>query len=258
LTTPRIYFPRISEEDNTVELREENLGHIKNVLRLKKGDHLILFDGTRFEYETVIRDIRTHYISLEIILRESIRFPDINITLAQSLIKSAKMDFIIQKTTELGVIRIIPFVSSRSIPKLSENKSSARVSRWRKIAVETSRQCRRAIIPEITDIISFDEMLKLPGENDLRIFFWEEEFDRGLKKILRDKNWKGTNNFFLVVGPEGGFSREEAEKAKKNTFLSATLGKYILRAETAPLTILSILQYERGVLNSSGEREKTE
>jgi len=83
LTTPRIYFPRISEEDNTVELREENLRYIKNVLRLKKGDHVILFDGTRFEYETVIRDIRTHYISLEIILRESIQFPDINITLAQ-------------------------------------------------------------------------------------------------------------------------------------------------------------------------------
>ena len=256
MTTPRIYFPRISEEENTVYLKGENLRYIKNVLRLKKGASLILFDGGRFEYETIIRDFAANHASLEITGKEPIPYPDINITLAQSLTKSTKMDFIIQKTTELGVTKIIPFVSSRSIPKLSKNKISQRVSRWRKIAIEASKQCRRTIIPEITDIISFDEMLKLPDENDLPIIFWEEELDRGLKKILRDQKWEGTKNFFLVIGPEGGFSWEETEKALNNDFISATLGKYILRVETAALTVLSILQYERGMFGSIEEKGK--
>jgi 16S rRNA (uracil1498-N3)-methyltransferase len=257
LTIPRIYFPRMSEDDTLVELEGENLKYIRNVLRLKEGNPLILFDGSRYEYTTIIRAYTARNASLEITGKQSIQHPTTNITLAQSLAKSAKMDFIVQKATELGVTRLIPFVSSRSIPKLSEHKISTRVSRWRKIAVEASRQCRRAIIPEITNIISFDEMLKQPDKDDVCIIFWEEESKRGLKTILRDEKWKDSNHFFLVVGPEGGFSREEADRASRNSFTSATLGKYILRTETAALTILAIIQYERGIFSRIEEREHT-
>jgi len=257
LTIPRIYFPRVSENDTLVELEGENLRYIRNVLRLKEGDPLILFDGSRHEYSTIIRSYTARRASLEITEKQSIQHPTMNVTLAQSLAKSAKMDFIVQKATELGVTRLIPFISSRSIPRLSEHKISARVSRWRKIAVEASRQCKRIIIPEITNILSFDEMLRQPDKDDVCIIFWEEELKQGLKTILRDEKWKDANHFFLVVGPEGGFSREETERAYENSFMPATLGKYILRTETAALTILAIIQYERGIFSRIGEGDQT-
>ncbi|MBN2516261.1 MAG: 16S rRNA (uracil(1498)-N(3))-methyltransferase [Deltaproteobacteria bacterium] len=256
MTIPRIYFPRMSEDETLVELEGENLKYIKNVLRLKEGDPVILFDGSRYEYSTIIRTYTARNASLEITGKQNIQHPATNITLAQSLAKSTKMDFIVQKATELGVTRLIPFVSSRSIPKLSENKISDRVSRWRKIAVEASRQCKRVSIPEITNIISFDEMLKQADKDDVRIIFWEEESKRGLKTILHDKKWKDANHFFLVVGPEGGFSKEEVERASGNSFISATLGNYILRTETAALTILAIVQYDRGIFSRIEERER--
>jgi 16S rRNA (uracil1498-N3)-methyltransferase len=255
LTVPRIYLPFICEDDTLVELGGENLRYIKNVLRLKEGDPLILFDGSRHEYNGIIRAYTARNASLEIMKKQSIQQPTIYITLAQSLAKSSKMDFIVQKATELGVTRLIPFISSRSIPKLSESKVSTRISRWHKIAIEASRQCKRAIIPEITNIISFDEMLKQADQDDVRIIFWEEESKQGLKTILHDEKWKDANHFFLVVGPEGGFSKEEANRASRNSFISASLGKNILRTETAALTILAIIQYERGILGNIEERE---
>lgn len=253
MTTPRIYFPHIPEDTHIIDLGEENLRYLKTVLRLKKGSRLVLFDGTGYEYGAVIRDFDAHEISVEILGKEKIDVSGLNITLAQSLAKSAKMDFIVQKATELGVTRIIPFVSDRSIPRLSESKSAARISRWRKITVEASRQCKRITIPVITDMLSFRDMLELSHKGDLRIIFWEEETERGLKDILRNAD-KVVDNMFLIVGPEGGFSREEVEEAIHGGFVSATLGKYILRTETVGLTILSIVQYERGILGSAEQR----
>lgn len=256
LTIPRIYFPRILEDNTLVDLEGENLRYIKNVLRLKEGDPVILFDGSLYEYSTIIRTYTARNAYLEITGKQIVQHPTTNITLAQSLAKSTKMDFIVQKATELGVTRLIPFVSSRSVPKLSESKISARVSRWRKIAIEASRQCRRVVIPEVTSIISFDEMLKQADKDAVCIIFWEEESERGLKTILHDEKCIDANHFFLVVGPEGGFSREEADRASRHSFISATLGKYILRTETAALAILAIIQYERGIFSSIDEKEQ--
>lgn len=256
MTIPRIYFPRMSEDETLIEIEGDNLRYIRNVLRLNEGDPVMLFDGSRYEYSAIIRTYTALNASLKITGKQSIQYPATNITLAQSLAKSTKMDFIVQKATELGVTRLIPFVSSRSVPKLSESKISARVSRWRKIAIEASRQCKRVIIPEVTSIISFDEMLKQANKDDVCIIFWEEESKRGLKTILHDEKWKDANHFFLVVGPEGGFSREEAEKASRNSFISATLGKYILRTETAAVSILAIIQYERGIFSRIEERDQ--
>lgn len=250
MTTPRIYIPGIPEETTVLELDTDNLKYLKTVLRLKIGDPLILFDGTRYEYESVIKDYTATTASVEITGKEPIRLPDVHITLAQSLPKAGKMDLIVQKATELGVTTIIPFTSERSIPKLSGEKMMRRVSRWRKIAIEASRQCRRSSVPEVTDIIPFDAMLERGNTKGLRIIFWEDEFKRGLKDILRDKTWDGVTDYFLVVGPEGGFSWAEVERAHTRKFLSATLGTYILRTETAGLSIISIIQYEKGILGA--------
>lgn len=256
LTTPRIYVPRVSDDEDHISLGNDNLNYIKNVLRLKPGDPVIVFDGRRFEYETIIDNFSSDSAILKITKKNEVSHSEISITLAQSVPKAGKMEFIIQKATELGITKIVPVISRRSIPKFSETKMTAKVSRWRKIAVEASRQCGRAVIPDITDIFTFDKMVKLPGENDHRIILWEEETTHGLKTILQDGTEKNRNDFFIVVGPEGGFTREEVELARINGFTSATLGTYILRTETVGLAVLSILQYERGMFGNPGKGER--
>ncbi len=255
LTTPRIYVPRVLDDEDHIALENDNLNYIKNVLRLKPGDPVIVFDGKRFEYETIIDKFETDSAILKLIVKNEVHHSEIRITLAQSIPKAGKMEFILQKATELGITKIIPVISRRSIPKFSGPKMTAKVSRWRKIAIEASRQCGRAVIPDITDIVSFDEMVTLPGENDCRIILWEEETTQGLKTILQNPTGKDRNDYFIVVGPEGGFTREEVESARANGFTSVTLGTYILRTETVGLAVLSILQYERGMFGTPGKGE---
>ena len=256
LTIPRIYLPQKMEEGSTVELGGENLHYLKTVLRLKRGDPLILFGGTGFECEATIRNITAQSVTIEIIRKKKVQVDSpIKITLAQALPKGNKMDFIIQKASELGANRIIPFKSSRSIPKLSGNRSSLRLPRWQRIAVEASRKCGRENIPEITDIITYDEVLKYPEDGILKIIFWEGETDTGIKEILHSKKYEGVTSFFIVIGPEGGFSNEEIEMASRVGFLSVSLGRLVLKVETAALVILSIIQYEKGAFGNMGERE---
>jgi 16S rRNA (uracil1498-N3)-methyltransferase len=235
----------------TVELRRENLHYIKNVLRLKRGDPLILFEGMGFEYESTIRNITAQSVTVEIIRGKKLSIDgSTKITLAQALPKGNKMDVIIQKASELGVTRIIPFKSSRSIPKISENRMRLKIPRWQKIAIEASRKCGRENIPEITNIIDYDGALQWPKEGILKIIFWEGETNTGIKEILHSKKYEGVTEFFIVVGPEGGFSNEEIEMASRAGFLSVSLGRLVLKVETAALVILSILQYEKGVFGS--------
>ncbi len=250
MAIPRIYNPQELHEGTSSELDREYFTYIKDVLRLKRGDKLILFDGMGHEYSTIIRDFSSCNVCLDIIRKEDIRLPDTRITLAQSLPKGAKIEMIIQKSTELGVNRIVPFISSRSIPRLTGARATGKAARWRKIAIEASRQCGRGNVPEMSEIASFDEMLSMPDRDNLRIILWEAEPELGIREILTDEKYAGVDSFFIVIGPEGGFSWEEIEKARQRGFISASLGRLILRTETAPLAILSILQYEKGVFGT--------
>lgn len=246
MSIPRIYHPGIAEEEGKAELTEDYLRYVTQVLRLKEGDPVVLFDGRGYEYETRIDSLGPERVILDIVTRERVPIPEREITLAQSLPKGAKMDFIVQKSTELGVSRIIPFTSARSIPRIKENKGDTKVLRWRRIAVEASRQCRRTTVPEVGEIMSFNDMLACPAPGARGIIFWEGERKRGIKEILRDNATEATADFFLIVGPEGGFSDEEVLKAKDRGFITASLGRQILRTETAPLAILSVIRYEQG------------
>lgn len=249
----RIYHPGIEEESGQAELAEGYLHYVTQVLRLKEGDRIILFDGRGFEYETRIVSLGPEHIILDIMKKEAVPLPEREITLAQSLPKGAKMDFIIQKSTELGVNRIIPFESARSVPRIKENKADAKVIRWRRIAVEASRQCRRATVPDVTEIMSYRDMLAARSPGAQGIIFWEGERKRGIREILRADTPEATGDFFLVIGPEGGFSREEVREAQDRGFVPASLGRYILRTETAPLAILAIIQYEEGGFSPPAE-----
>ena len=153
------------------------------------------------------------------------------------------MDYLIQKATELGVQEIIPFLSSRSVPLLEKSKRLKRHHRWERIAVEASKQCGRGVVPKIESLQDYSEMLRTASPNTLRLILWEREGTK-LKEILERS--KERKKIFFIIGPEGGFSQEEVEEAKRAGFIPVTLGRRILRAETASLCFLSILQYEQG------------
>jgi 16S rRNA (uracil1498-N3)-methyltransferase len=253
---PRIYFPGITGKDEIFDLGGENLRYIKFILRMKKGDHLVLFDGAGWEYEAVIKNFSADGINVEVMGKNRIQDESPRITFLQALPKANKMDSIVRKATELGAFRIIPFRSARSVPQLTAEKAHARVSRWRSIATEAARQCGRADIPEVDDVLSFEEVLASTEGAALKIIFWEEESERGIKKILRDNRYEGARDITVMIGPEGGFSREEVASAVKRGFISVSLGRNVLKVETAAVTILSIIQYELGIFGGEPEGGK--
>jgi len=255
VTIPRIYHPEAVETDRSLELGEEDRRYLKTVLRLKEGDRLVVFDGRGSEYGARIEGWGERGVSLAVLKRRHVDFPGREITLAQALPKGTKMDFIIQKATELGVSRIVPFVSSRSIPRLTDEKAATRHKRWKRIAIEAAKQCGRATVPDLSELSGFQDMLDLPGKDPSGVILWEGETARGLKTVLTEAVNQEQGNFFFIVGPEGGFSWQEIETARLKGFMTASLGRNILRTETASLVILAILQYELGAIGSIPREE---
>ena len=218
--------------------------HIRRVLRLKAGDEISVFDGSAKEYQGTILEENSFSIAVRIEHRfTSKRESSLEITLAQSLLKGEKMDFLVRKATELGVKDIVPFSSSRSVPLLESAKELERRRRWEKIAIEAAKQCGRGRLPKIGSLRDYRTALLSAPSDSLRFILWEKE-GRRLKEILGRA--RKQNRIFFIVGPEGGFSRQEVEEAMEKAFVPVTLGERILRAETASLCLLSILQYEFG------------
>jgi len=217
-------------------------------LRKKIGDVVFLFDGKGNEYEAEIVKINESQIEFKII---STTQKDIEIAtkinLYQSIPKFKKFDFIIEKATELGVSKIIPVISERtqySIP--SESRNFSKLSRWQKIALSASKQSGRSVITEISAIKNFKdalESLSIDSEKSLSIIPWECEENTNLKNILRTMNQE-IRTINLFIGPEGGFSSSEINIAQKCGVIPVSLGKRILRTETAPIFVISNILYE--------------
>lgn len=237
----RFFVPTEQIKEKKIEITGSDVNHIKNVLRLKISDTLEIFDSKSNVFEAKITKVEKDKVLLKI-LKEKIpqggedTEPKIFVTLAQSLPKSKKLDLIIQKATELGVSRVVPFISERSIPK-HVNK----LERWRKIAKEASQQSGRTKICEVSPILHFDEVLSLGKDYDLKIIPWENEKEITLKSILTTHK---PNNLLLVIGPEGGFSKTEIQKAKKEGFMPVNISKRILRVETAAIAALANIFFE--------------
>ncbi len=241
---PRFYVPQPQMKDGILRIEGREVKHIRRVLRLKPGDEIITFNGSGKEYYgTIIEDGPT-FVLIKI---EDLLFPEkespLKMTLAQSLLKGEKMDYVVQKSTELGVSKIIPFFSSRSVPLLEKSPKLKRHHRWERIAMEASKQCGRTMVPIVEPIQSYSEMIRKASPESIRLILWERE-GYNLKEMIERPIEK--RSIFFVIGPEGGFSKEEIEEAKGSGFLPVNLGKRILRAETASLCLLSILQYELG------------
>ena len=246
MTIPRLYIPRPLETGAVCAAAADQARYLKTVLRMREGDPLLIFNGTGWEYKAVIRRRTADGIELEITGRRALPAAEIHVTLCQAVPKAEKMDGIIRHATELGAERIVPFLAERSVPRWQSEQLPRKRERWQKIAVEASRQCGRPDIPEIGEIVTFERMLRDVPESGLRLIPWEEETKTGIREILRDPARSGMKEFVLVIGPEGGFSAGEIELARQAGFLSVSLGKRVLRVETASLAVLAIFQYEKG------------
>jgi 16S rRNA (uracil1498-N3)-methyltransferase len=212
-----------------VEISKEDRKYIFSVLRLKIGNSIIVIDGKGKSFEAKIIDKN----KLEIIEEDKKNIEDpFSLILCQALLKGEKMDMIIQKTTELGVKKIIPFVSERCILK-----NTNKIERWRKIAKEASEQSGRNFVPEITDLTNFENLI---SKIDNGLLFWEKE-EKPLISLIKELDI--SKPIFLLIGPEGGFSEKEILNVREKGIKTASLGRRILRAETASIVSLSILNF---------------
>jgi 16S rRNA (uracil1498-N3)-methyltransferase len=214
---------------------------VKDVLRMKIGERLELLTGDGHVHEAKIINLANGRIDCEVIAsRAADTEPKIKITLAQGLPKGRKMDLIIEKCVELGVYQIIPLLTERTVAK------EAKLDRWQKIAKEAAEQSKRAIIPEIKAPAKFSDVLKLKDQFGLSLIPWELEPDTTLKQVLTTPYPlpPSLSSILLLIGPEGGFSEAEVATAKQAGFVSVSLGKRILRTETAGFAALTSILYE--------------
>jgi 16S rRNA (uracil1498-N3)-methyltransferase len=249
VTIPRIYCHENLENKNECRLTHDHYKYLKLVLRLKPGDKIQIFDGFGHEFAAVIREFSTDGVGVALGAGIPADKKEICITLAQAIPKAGKMDVIVKAAAELGVDKIIPFAAARSISRLDQEKGSAKAIRWQKIVQEAVRCCRSTQVPIVSPVISFPAMLQQVQGQALRLLFWEEENERTIKDVLTTSAHTDINNFYIIVGPEGGLSIDEVSAARDAGFISVSLGKQILKVETAALAILSIIQYEKGIFS---------
>ncbi len=230
---------------STATITGPDARHITTVLRYKPGERIGLFDGKGLEFEARIGAISPGKVDVSILRRfPSTAESSVQITVAQAFLKERKMDGLLRQLTELGITRWIPFFAQRSMPRPDKRQLSSRMKRWEKIAKEGLKQCRRGRIPEICDAVSFEDVLTLGQSSDLKIAFWEGEFDPVHGNLPKpDREFK---SIFALLGPEGGFSTQEIERARDQGFVTVTLGPRILRAETATIAACVLLQYVYG------------
>jgi 16S rRNA (uracil1498-N3)-methyltransferase len=249
LTLPRIYSSETLQNATACELGPDNLRYLKTVLRLKPGDGMVVFDGFGHEFESRIESFSASGVHVSLGKQIPQADKKISTTLAQAIPKAGKMDLIVKTAAELGTDVIIPFDAARSVSRIAGEKASAKVARWQKIVREAARCSRSPRLTQIEPVLSFSDMLLRATPDARKLIFWEEEDQHNIKDILNDKQFDEAVNFFVVVGPEGGLSRDEVDEARGAGFISASLGKRILKVETAAAAILSIIQYEKGIFS---------
>ncbi|MCH5303591.1 MAG: 16S rRNA (uracil(1498)-N(3))-methyltransferase [Ruminococcus sp.] len=228
----------------------ENARHISKSLRMKRGEKLTLVSPSKTQFDCEIDNISNELVGVKILEKKPCENePETQITLYQALPKSDKMEFIIQKCVELGVYKIVPTISSRCVSRPDKKSLEKKLARWQKIAKEAAQQSRRGIIPEICEAVSFKQAVENSKENEQNIIFYELGGE-SIKNIIENSRPK---NIGIFIGSEGGFEQSEVDLALENGARVATLGKRILRAETAPLAALSIIMYALGEMDDDAK-----
>lgn len=241
----RIFLSDVSGEEVTIS--GDDAHHLAYSLRAKRGDKITAVDGTGkctvielidFERDKIkarrIGELRQVVIEREIIL-------------ADCLPKQNRFDTIIEKATELGVDKIEPLLSERTIARPAAARAESKLERWRRIAKEAAAQCARDTIPEIGSLRGLNDWLKeiAPlAEDTLFLFCWESERDTTIREVLSDYRASGVGRIIVLIGPEGGFSEREAVEIKAAGGKSVTLGERVLKTDTAAISVLAMINYE--------------
>jgi len=247
----RFFVEKIPYHADLILIPEKEANHITKVLRMKEGDRIIIFDGKGKEFESIIDKVSYKEVWVRIIKNLSSRpLSPLKITLAQAAVKGPALDYILQKATELGVNDVVFFYSERTVVKLNTDNLGKKMIRWQEIIKSASRQCGRAFLPDLKPPISFEDLIKgATNKNTLRLILWEREENHTIKDLL--KSVHPVPHVIAVVGPEGGFTDEEIHFAKRYDFRLLSIGRRVLRSDTASIALLSILQYEWGDLSLS-------
>lgn len=225
-------------KNKNLELLDDDIYHIRRVMRMKKGDLIkVVYDNEI--YTCKLLDLKDNVI-FDVISSEAKVDKGYSITVAFSLIKEQRLDYLLQKCTEIGVDSFIPLNTKNSVVKIDVNKIASKMSRWGKILKEASEQSNRHDIPKINEISDLKKLVK--EDFDLKLLCSLNKNTKSIKKVLQ--NNPNCARILLVTGPEGGFDLEEEKFLIENGFISITLGDNVLRAETAPLAATSMINYE--------------
>jgi len=239
---PRFFVNKDSVIDGVIEIAGQDAFHIARSLRMAVGDEITVSDGEGTEYSATLTKIRDDICLCEITETKSSETElPVSVTLFMAYPKGDKLETVIQKAVELGCDRIVPFESSRCIKRPKAEKNDKLLSRFSRIAEEAAKQCGRSKLTSVSAPVSFGEMLKIIKEESVTLFCYENEKQVSLKTALEKVNV--SERVGIIVGSEGGFSSEEAEKIIDTGALSVSLGKRILRCETAPIFALSCIAY---------------
>ncbi|MCI5655444.1 MAG: RsmE family RNA methyltransferase [Candidatus Pseudoruminococcus sp.] len=222
----------------------EDAIHITKSLRKSVGEAVILCDSSGVEHNCLIDRINDEGVLVhEISKTECQNEPSVEVTLFSALTKGDKLETVIQKSVELGISHIVPVLTSRCVSRPDAKSATKKQARYQKIALQAAMQSRRAIIPDVSEIITLEKASKMLSDFDTTIFFFEGG-GKSLKEILSSPAKK----IAIFTGPEGGFEEREVELLTENGAVVATLGKRILRAETAPIAALAAIMFETGNL----------
>ncbi len=250
MTRRRFYAPRIafSVDGQSITLSADEARHARDVLRLSRGDEVFAFDGEGHEYRCVIADMAQNEIALNVVEESAPAKPEspLNLTLAVALLKGEKFDLVVQKATELGVTRLVPLITARADIRIREPQDAVRkVERWRRIALESAKQCGRANLMIVDKPLELDEFFRSMSDVQLGVMYTARDggsMDAAFEPALEIKS------IAAMVGSEGGWTDEEIAQARKHGWQIVTLGGRTMRAETAAIAIAALVQHRFGDL----------
>ncbi|MBE3111471.1 MAG: 16S rRNA (uracil(1498)-N(3))-methyltransferase [Acidobacteria bacterium] len=246
----RFFVPPESLQGDTAELDRELSHRLRHVMRLRRGDRVVLIDGRGNEFEAELEDVSSPTIRAAILQRrEGLPEPLVRVVLYQSVIKGDRFDWVLEKGTELGVAKFVPLLSQRGVIQPRTGRIERR-ERWRRIITEAAEQCGRSFLPELSPTTTFDEALE--SSEGLLLLPWEGERQTSLRQALRKAMARGkkTPAVSIFVGPEGGFARQEVDRAVDLGAQTVSLGPRILRSETAGIVASAAVLYDLGELGA--------
>jgi 16S rRNA (uracil1498-N3)-methyltransferase len=254
MTRRRFYAPpsAFTTDPGNVNLAADEARHLRDVLRLRPGDEVYVFDGTGKEFRCSVEESRRDSAQLKIIDEVDPARPEspLQLTLAVALLKGEKFDLVVQKATELGVARIMPIATTHADIRLrDESDAVKRVARWQRIALEAAKQSGRAAVPEVDSPVSFESLVQsAPADTTLVRLMFSERDGRSLSEVT-EKFPGNVSSLTALVGSEGGWTDEEIASARDAGWIIVTLGGRTLRAETAAIAVTTLIQHLYGDLS---------